>query len=131
VLTELALAPGFEAERRPSAVLTVLCSGEQWVVVDSPIAAGKPSLVARAAVEVAAAGQPRMAIARANEQIDEQLEGRPTSEYAHRNLPVKLPGCWEANWSVLSSLEGAKRPVFGSIRRDTLPQLRPVLHEGI
>ncbi|MET7961468.1 hypothetical protein [Micromonospora zamorensis] len=131
MLTKLALPPGFEAERRSSAVLTALCSSEHWVIVDSPIEAGKSSLVVCDVVEVAAAGQPLMAIARTNEQTDEQLHGCPTTDRAHRNFPVKFPACWEANWSILSSLEGAKKPDSGSIRRDALPQLRPVLHEGI
>ncbi|WP_352232162.1 hypothetical protein [Micromonospora sp. NBRC 107095] len=131
MLTELVLPPGFEADRRPSAALTDLRSGEYWVIVDSPIEAGKSSLVVRAAVEVAAAGQPLMAIARTNEQVDEQLDGRSTTECAHLNVPVQLPAGLEANWSILSSLEGAKTPASGSVRRNALPQLRPVLQEGI
>ncbi|RUL93202.1 AAA domain-containing protein [Verrucosispora sp. FIM060022] len=67
--------PGVEAERVITAVLADLRSGEhRGVVVDSPPGAGKSTLVVRAAVELAGAGEPLMVIAQTNEQVDDLID---------------------------------------------------------
>ncbi|WP_446212908.1 AAA domain-containing protein [Micromonospora sp. IBSANI012] len=75
MLTELALRPAVEAERMISAVVADLRCGERrGVVVDSPPGAGKSNLVVRAAVELAAAGEPLIVIAPTNEQVDDLVD---------------------------------------------------------
>lgn len=75
VLTELGLPPALEAERVITGVLADLRSGvHRGVVVDSPPGAGKSTLVVRAAVELAAAGDPLIILAQTNEQIDDLID---------------------------------------------------------
>lgn len=75
MVAELALPPAVEAERVVTAVLKDLRSGaHRGVVVDSPPGAGKSTLVVRAAVELAAAGEPLIVIAQTNEQVDDLIE---------------------------------------------------------
>ncbi|MEV4754687.1 AAA domain-containing protein [Micromonospora sp. NPDC049559] len=75
MVTDLALPPGVEAERVVSAVLADLRSGRhRGVVVDSPPGAGKSTLVVRAAIELAAAGEPLIIIAQTNEQVDDLID---------------------------------------------------------
>lgn len=71
----LAVPPAVEAERVVTAVLADLRSGaHRGVVVDSPPGAGKSTLVVRAAVELAAAGDPLIIIAQTNEQVDDLVD---------------------------------------------------------
>ncbi|MFD2764292.1 AAA domain-containing protein [Micromonospora eburnea] len=71
----LAVPPAIEAERVITAVLTDLRSGaHRGVVVDSPPGAGKSTLVVRAAVELAAAGEPLIIVAQTNEQVDDLID---------------------------------------------------------
>ncbi|MGW1057340.1 AAA domain-containing protein [Micromonospora rubida] len=71
----LEVPPAVEAERVITAVLADLRSGEhRGVVVDSPPGAGKSTLVVRAAVELAAAGEPLIVIAQTNEQVDDLID---------------------------------------------------------
>ncbi|BCJ58322.1 AAA domain-containing protein [Micromonospora endophytica] len=73
--TGLSVPPGVEAERVITAVLADLRSGDhRGVVVDSPPGAGKSTLVVRAAVELAGAGEPLMIIAQTNEQVDDLID---------------------------------------------------------
>ena len=75
MLAELAVPPAVEAERVITAVMSDLRSGEhRGVVVDSPPGAGKSTLVVRAAVELAAAGEPLIIIAQTNEQVDDLID---------------------------------------------------------
>ena len=71
----LEVPPAVEAERVVAAVLADLRSGDhRGVVVDSPPGAGKSTLVVRAAVELAAAGEPLMIVAQTNEQVDDLID---------------------------------------------------------
>ncbi|GGL89523.1 MULTISPECIES: AAA domain-containing protein [Micromonospora] len=71
----LQVPPAVEAEQVVTAVLADLRSGEhRGVVVDSPPGAGKSTLVVRAAVELAAAGEPLIIIAQTNEQVDDLID---------------------------------------------------------
>ncbi|WP_229399571.1 AAA family ATPase [Micromonospora okii] len=71
----LEVPPAVEAERVIAAVLADLRSGDhRGVVVDSPPGAGKSTLVVRAAVELAAAGEPLIIIAQTNEQVDDLID---------------------------------------------------------
>ncbi|XTZ18479.1 AAA domain-containing protein [Micromonospora echinospora] len=73
--TALELPPAVEAERVITAVLADLRSGDhRGVVVDSPPGAGKSTLVVRAAVELAEAGEPMIIIAQTNEQVDDLID---------------------------------------------------------
>ena len=64
--------PGLEAERVTREILADLRSERhRGVVVDSPPGAGKSTLVVRAAVELAATGEPLMIVAQTNEQVDD------------------------------------------------------------
>ncbi|MEV5690925.1 AAA family ATPase [Micromonospora globbae] len=75
VLTGLELPPAVEAERVITAVLADLRSGDhRGVVVDSPPGAGKSTLVVRAAVELADAGEPLIIVAQTNEQVDDLID---------------------------------------------------------
>ncbi|MFE9201936.1 AAA domain-containing protein [Micromonospora sp. NPDC007230] len=75
MLAGLELPPAVEAERVIIAVLADLRSGDhRGVVVDSPPGAGKSTLVVRAAVELAAAGEPLIIIAQTNEQVDDLID---------------------------------------------------------
>ncbi|MEU1684083.1 AAA family ATPase [Micromonospora sp. NPDC005707] len=75
MLAELAAPPAVEAERVITAVLADLRSGDhRGVVVDSPPGAGKSTLVVRAAVELAAAGEPLIVVAQTNEQVDDLID---------------------------------------------------------
>ncbi|MEH1053660.1 hypothetical protein V6U89_00365 [Micromonospora sp. CPCC 206171] len=78
VLTELALPPLVEMERMISAVGPDLRIGEPWVVVvvDSPSGAGKPTLVLRAAIELAA-GEPMIGIADQRRRNPDERENFP------------------------------------------------------
>jgi hypothetical protein len=68
-------SPSVQAERVIAAVLADLHSGEhRGVVVDSPPGAGKSTLVVRAAVELAEAGEPLIVIAQTNEQVDDLID---------------------------------------------------------
>ncbi|WP_446212905.1 hypothetical protein [Micromonospora sp. IBSANI012] len=78
VLTELALPPVVETERIISAVGADLGFGEPWgVVVDSPLGAGKSTLVVRAAIELAA-GEPMIGTA------DQRVRNPDERENSHR-----------------------------------------------
>ncbi|WP_434743027.1 AAA family ATPase [Micromonospora sp. SH-82] len=67
--------PAVEAEQVVGAVLADLRSGRhRGVVVDSPPGAGKSTLVVRAAVELATAGEPLIVIAQTNEQVDDLID---------------------------------------------------------
>ncbi|MFC0005612.1 AAA domain-containing protein [Micromonospora siamensis] len=67
--------PAVEAERVITAVLADLRSGDhRGVVVDSPPGAGKSTLVVRAAVELAAAGESLIIVAQTNEQVDDLID---------------------------------------------------------
>ncbi|WP_420116942.1 AAA family ATPase [Micromonospora sp.] len=71
----LEVPPAVEAERVVAAVLADLRAGDhRGVVVDSPPGAGKSTLVVRAAVELAAAGEPLMIVAQTNEQVDDLID---------------------------------------------------------
>ncbi|MFC4145754.1 AAA domain-containing protein [Micromonospora mangrovi] len=71
----LDVPPAVEAEQVITAVLADLRSGDhRGVVVDSPPGAGKSTLVVRAAVELAAAGEPLIIIAQTNEQVDDLID---------------------------------------------------------
>ncbi|MEH0933734.1 AAA domain-containing protein [Micromonospora psammae] len=75
MLAGLDLPPAVEAERVIAAVLADLRSGShRGVVVDSPPGAGKSTLVVRAAVELATAGEPLIIIAQTNEQVDDLID---------------------------------------------------------
>ncbi|MFE9653223.1 AAA family ATPase [Micromonospora sp. NPDC006431] len=75
MLAGLSVPPAVEAERVITAVLADLRSGQhRGVVVDSPPGAGKSTLVVRAAVELAAAGEPLIIIAQTNEQVDDLID---------------------------------------------------------
>ncbi|WP_326560725.1 AAA family ATPase [Micromonospora sp. NBC_01796] len=75
MVTGLALPPAVEAGRVVDAVLADLREGaHRGVVVDSPPGAGKSTLVVRAAVELAAAGEPLIVIAQTNEQVDDLVD---------------------------------------------------------
>ena len=67
--------PSVQAERVIADVLADLQSGlHRGVVVDSPPGAGKSTLVVRAAVELARAGEPLIVIAQTNEQVDDLID---------------------------------------------------------
>ncbi|OON31901.1 helicase [Micromonospora sp. Rc5] len=69
------MPPSVEAERVVNAVLADLRTGDhRGVVVDSPPGAGKSTLVVRAAVELAAAGEPLIIVAQTNEQVDDLID---------------------------------------------------------
>src|SRR5262245_53263910 len=69
-----------------AAVLADLGSGDhRGVVVDSPPGAGKSTLVVRAAVELAAAGEPLIVVAQTNEQVDDLVVRLAT---AAPHLPI-------------------------------------------
>ncbi|WBB77258.1 AAA family ATPase [Micromonospora sp. WMMD882] len=71
----LDLPPSVAAERVVTAVLADLRSGaHRGVVVDSPPGAGKSTLVVRAAVELAGAGEPLIIVAQTNEQVDDLVD---------------------------------------------------------
>ncbi|MFE9182882.1 AAA family ATPase [Micromonospora haikouensis] len=71
----LEVPPSVEAERVVDAVLADLRTGDhRGVVVDSPPGAGKSTLVVRAAVELAAAGEPLIIVAQTNEQVDDLID---------------------------------------------------------
>ncbi|BCL15909.1 AAA domain-containing protein [Micromonospora sagamiensis] len=71
----LDLPPAVEAERVITAVLADLRSGaHRGVVVDSPPGAGKSTLVVRAAVDLAEAGEPLIIVAQTNEQVDDLID---------------------------------------------------------
>ncbi|MFE9958100.1 AAA family ATPase [Micromonospora sp. NPDC005299] len=75
MLAQLAAPPAVAAERVITAVLADLRSGDhRGVVVDSPPGAGKSTLVVRAAVELAAAGEPLIVVAQTNEQVDDLID---------------------------------------------------------
>ncbi|MEU5722815.1 AAA domain-containing protein [Micromonospora sp. NPDC047738] len=75
MLAGLSVPPAVEAERVITAVLADLRSGDhRGVVVDSPPGAGKSTLVVRAAVELATAGEPLIIIAQTNEQVDDLID---------------------------------------------------------
>ncbi|WP_406037299.1 AAA family ATPase [Micromonospora sp. NBC_00898] len=75
MLAGLEVPPAVEAERVITAVLADLRSGaHRGVVVDSPPGAGKSTLVVRAAVDLAAAGEPLVIIAQTNEQVDDLID---------------------------------------------------------
>ncbi|MEU2612104.1 AAA domain-containing protein [Micromonospora sp. NPDC007271] len=75
MLAGLSVPPAVEAERVITAVLADLRSGaHRGVVVDSPPGAGKSTLVVRAAVELAAAGEPLIIVAQTNEQVDDLID---------------------------------------------------------
>ncbi|GHG41290.1 MULTISPECIES: AAA family ATPase [Amycolatopsis] len=64
-----------EAEQVVGAVLSDFTNGGgRGVVVDSPPGAGKSTLVARAAVEIARRGEPVMLVAQTNEQVDALID---------------------------------------------------------
>ncbi|MEV7349223.1 AAA family ATPase [Micromonospora chalcea] len=72
-----------EAELVIQRVLRDLRAGaHRGVVVDSPPGAGKSTLVVRAAVEIAATGDPLMIVAQTNEQVDDLIDrlGRKAPE---------------------------------------------------
>ncbi|PZG14700.1 helicase [Micromonospora craterilacus] len=74
-MPQLAVPPTVEAERVITSVLADLRSGDhRGVVVDSPPGAGKSTLVVRAAVELAGAGEPLVIIAQTNEQVDDLID---------------------------------------------------------
>src|SRR3954465_2207672 len=63
-----------EAERVNAEILADFRSGKhRGVVVDSPPGAGKSTLVVRAAVELARAGERLMIVAQTNEQVDDLI----------------------------------------------------------
>ncbi len=69
-LTSAELAAAAEAD-----VLAVLASREQrGLVVDSPPGAGKSTLVVKAAIALAAAGEPVMVVAQTNGQVDDLVD---------------------------------------------------------
>lgn len=71
----VAVPAAVEAERVITAVLADLRSGEhRGVVVDSPPGAGKSTLVVRATIELAAAGERLIVIAQTNEQVDDLID---------------------------------------------------------
>ncbi|WP_233513785.1 AAA domain-containing protein [Micromonospora craterilacus] len=75
MMPQLAVPPTVEAERVITSVLADLRSGDhRGVVVDSPPGAGKSTLVVRAAVELAGAGEPLVIIAQTNEQVDDLID---------------------------------------------------------
>jgi hypothetical protein len=60
------------AEHAVAAILAALDAGPgRGVVVDSPPGAGKSTLVVRAALDLAEAGEPVMVVAQTNEQVDD------------------------------------------------------------
>src|SRR5579875_370022 len=69
-VTEMA-AHAARAEQEVLAALDRLAGDDRAVVVDSPPGAGKTTLVVRAAVTIAAAGEPVMVVAQTNEQVDD------------------------------------------------------------
>ncbi|SCL28596.1 Part of AAA domain-containing protein [Micromonospora nigra] len=74
-MSALGVPPAVEAERVIAAVLADLRSGaHRGVVVDSPPGAGKSTLVVRAAVELAAAGESLIIVAQTNEQVDDLID---------------------------------------------------------
>ncbi|WP_435826788.1 hypothetical protein [Micromonospora chersina] len=81
MLAGLEMPPAVEAEQVITAVLADLRSSDhRGVVVDSLSGAGESTLVVRAAVELAAAGEPMIVIAQTNEQVDDlidRLAGKP------------------------------------------------------
>ena len=75
-----ARAAADEAEAAVAAVLADLRSGRhRGVVVDSPPGAGKSTLVVRAAVELASAGERLIIIAQTNEQVDDLIDRLATA----------------------------------------------------
>src|ERR1700691_6099466 len=56
------------------AILADLKTAPRGVVVDSPPGAGKSTLVVRAAVELASAGEPVMVVAQTNTQVDDLVD---------------------------------------------------------
>ncbi|KXK59349.1 helicase [Micromonospora rosaria] len=74
-MRELQVPPSVEAEQVVTAVLADLRSGDhRGVVVDSPPGAGKSTLVVRAAVVLATAGEPLIIVAQTNEQVDDLID---------------------------------------------------------
>ncbi|MER7457504.1 AAA domain-containing protein [Micromonospora sp. NPDC126480] len=70
-----AASPSAQAEHVVTEVLADLRSGKhRGVVVDSPPGAGKSTLVVRAAIELARAGEPLIVIAQTNEQVDDLID---------------------------------------------------------
>ncbi|MEW2381448.1 AAA domain-containing protein [Micromonospora sp. NPDC047707] len=70
-----AVSPSAQAEQVIAEVLADLHSREyRGVVVDSPPGAGKSTLVVRAAIELARAGEPLIVIAQTNEQVDDLID---------------------------------------------------------
>jgi len=57
-----------------SVLADLAAPGRRGVVVDSPPGAGKSTLVVRAAVELAAAGEPVAVVAQTNEQVDDLVD---------------------------------------------------------
>ncbi|MEO5877629.1 MAG: AAA domain-containing protein [Streptosporangiaceae bacterium] len=71
----MSLAPGRAADAVVLNVLADLTSGKhRGVVVDSPPGAGKSTLVVRAALHLADAGERLMIVAQTNEQVDDLIE---------------------------------------------------------
>jgi hypothetical protein len=81
-------------------VLADLNAGHRAVVVDSPPGAGKSALVVRAALALAATGDPVMVVAQTNEQVDDLVDrlassapGRPVGRLSgHAYLPSPRVG---------------------------------------
>ncbi|GAA4565700.1 hypothetical protein GCM10023176_14390 [Micromonospora coerulea] len=80
VLTELALPPGGGAERVGASVVGDLRFGEHWdVVVGLPPGAGKPTLVVRTAVALAAAGESLIGIAERRRRSQDERDASQAS----------------------------------------------------
>ncbi|MFG1927419.1 AAA domain-containing protein [Cryptosporangium sp. NPDC048952] len=78
-------APALEAAQTTEAILADLRSGaHRGIVVDSPPGAGKSTLVVRAALELALAGEPLMIVAQTNEQVDDLIVRLSGSLYEAR-----------------------------------------------
>lgn len=98
-----------KAKTATDAILADLRTAPRGVVVDSPPGAGKSTLVARAAAELAGAGERVMVIAQTNEQVDD-LAVRLASE--HPELEIGR-----------LSAQGYARPErllpYGNVRQET------------
>jgi hypothetical protein len=67
--------PAAVTERAVTDILAAFTGGDsRGVVVDSPPGAGKSTLVARAAIQLAEASEPVMVVAQTNEQVDDLLD---------------------------------------------------------